>query len=103
MKTLGLLSIVVGAMVLAATPISLHLSSAASSFLSVDRADAQASSTTPAPSTSTAPAHGTYGMQRRHERRTGRYERRDERRDDRVERRTGSSSTTTTGSAPASK
>jgi hypothetical protein len=97
MKKLGLLSVVVGA--IAATPISLHLSSTATPFLSVDRADAQTSSATPAPSTSTAPAHGTYGMQRRHERRTGRYERRD----DRVERRTGSSSTTTTGSVPASK
>jgi hypothetical protein len=99
MRKLELLSAVVGAMALAATPISLRLPSHETPLLSVDKADAQ---TTPAPAATTAPT-GTYGMQRRHERRSDRYERRDTRRDDRVDRRTGTSSTTTTGSAPASK
>src|SRR4051794_22881703 len=79
MTKLGLLSAVVGAMVLAATPVSLRLPSNETSALSVDTAAAQ---TTPTPSAAPA-ATGTYGMQRRHERRTQRYERRDERRDDR--------------------
>jgi hypothetical protein len=41
MKKLGLLSTVVGAMVLAATPLSLQLSSTSAPCLSVDRADAR--------------------------------------------------------------
>jgi hypothetical protein len=41
MKTLGLLSVAVGAMVLAATPLSLRLSSTAAPSLSIDKADAR--------------------------------------------------------------
>jgi hypothetical protein len=50
--------------------------------------DAEAQAPAPAPATTApAPTGGTHGMQRRHERRTGRHERREERRTGRHERR----------------
>ena len=52
------------------------------SLLTGSDADAQAPATA-----SPAPTGGTLGMQRRHERRTGRHERREERRTGRHERR----------------
>ena len=51
-----------------------------STLLTGSDAEAQAPAPAPAPTAAPAPTGGTMGMQRRHERRTGRHERREERR-----------------------